>query len=125
MAQHAGYLWTLPMFHCNGWCFTWTTAAVAGTNVCLRRVDPAQIFDLIRKHHVTHYCGAPIVHNTLLNAAAELREGITHKVHGLVAGAAPPVAVIQGKARKRADSTPVHDPPATQPTPKRRSDKRG
>jgi fatty-acyl-CoA synthase len=108
MPQHPVYLWTLPMFHCNGWCFTWTTAAVAGTNVCLRRVDPAAIFDLIRKHHVTHYCGAPIVHNTLLNAPAELRKGITHKVHGLVAGAAPPVAVIEGMERIGVDLTHVY-----------------
>jgi fatty-acyl-CoA synthase len=96
MPRHAVYLWTLPMFHCNGWCFPWTLAAVAGTNVCLRKVDAALIFREIRAHRVTHYCGAPIVHNLLINAPAELRRGIDHTVNCLVAGAAPPAAVIEG-----------------------------
>jgi fatty-acyl-CoA synthase len=61
LPHHATYLWTLPMFHCNGWCFPWTMALIAGTSVCLRRVDPALIFPLIRQHHITHMCGAPIV----------------------------------------------------------------
>ena len=87
MAPHSTYLWTLPMFHCNGWCFAWTMAANAGTNVCLRRVDPRLIFDAIRNHEVTHYCGAPIVHSMLANAPAEWRKGINHKVSGLVAAA--------------------------------------
>ncbi len=90
MPRHAVYLWTLPMFHCNGWCFPWTVAANAGVNVCLRRVDARLIFDAIRAHKVTHYCGAPIVHLTLINAPAEQRAGIDHVVHCLVAGAAPP-----------------------------------
>ena len=68
LGQHPVYLWTLPMFHCNGWCFPWTIAAAAGINVCLRKVDPAKIFELIGKHGVTHMCGAPIVYNTLINA---------------------------------------------------------
>jgi len=67
MPKHAVYLWTLPMFHCNGWCFPWTVAARAGVNVCLRRVDPQNIFDAIRQHGVTHYCAAPIVHDLLVN----------------------------------------------------------
>ncbi len=96
MPHHAVYLWTLPMFHCNGWCFPWTMAANAGTNVCLRKVDPALIFELIRKHRVTHYCGAPIVHQALINAPAEMKKGIEHKVSCLVAGAAPPAAIIEG-----------------------------
>ncbi len=96
MPPHAVYLWTLPMFHCNGWCFPWTMAANAGTNVCLRKVEAPAIFGLIREHGVTHYCGAPIVHNLLLNAPAALRAGIDHTVHCLVAGAAPPAAVIEG-----------------------------
>ncbi|MBE0615272.1 MAG: acyl-CoA synthetase [Burkholderiales bacterium] len=96
MPQHAVYLWTLPMFHCNGWCFPWTMAANAGVNVCLRKVDPVLIFGLIKKHGVTHYCGAPIVHSALINADAKLREGITHKVSAMVAGAAPPAAMIEG-----------------------------
>jgi fatty-acyl-CoA synthase len=99
MPRHAIYLWTLPMFHCNGWCFPWSMAANAGTNVCLRRVDPALIFPLIRANRVTHYCGAPIVHNTLINAPAKLREGIDWKVSAMVAGAAPPAAMIEGMER--------------------------
>ena len=90
------YLWTLPMFHCNGWCFTWSMAAVAGTNVCLRRVDAAAIFGAIRAHGVTHMCGAPIVYNMMINAPAELREGISARVNCMVAGAAPPASTIAG-----------------------------
>ncbi len=96
LPHHATYLWTLPMFHCNGWCFPWTMALIAGTSVFLRRIDPALIFPLIRDHHITHMCGAPIVYSMLINAPALLREGITHTVHGLIAGAAPPAAVIEG-----------------------------
>ncbi|ACB35844.1 AMP-dependent synthetase and ligase [Leptothrix cholodnii SP-6] len=96
LPQHPTYLWTLPMFHCNGWCFPWTMALVAGTSVCLRRVDPALIYTLIRAHRVTHLCGAPIVYSMLIHAPAALREGITHTVNGLIAGAAPPAAVIEG-----------------------------
>ena len=96
MPPHAVYLWTLPMFHCNGWCFPWTMAANAGTNVCLRKVDPALIFPLIREHKVSHMCGAPIVYAGLINAPAALREGINHSIQGLVAGAAPPAAIIEG-----------------------------
>ena len=102
------YLWTLPMFHCNGWCFPWTLAALAGTSVCLRRVEAAPIFDLIRRHRVTHFCGAPVVHNMLINAPAELRAGIDHKVSAMVAGAAPPQAVIEGMERMGMDLTHVY-----------------
>jgi fatty-acyl-CoA synthase len=96
LPHHATYLWTLPMFHCNGWCFPWTMALIAGTSVFLRRVDPALIFPLIREHRITHMCGAPIVYSMLINAPASLRDGITHTVNGLIAGAAPPAAVIEG-----------------------------
>ena len=96
MPPHAVYLWTLPMFHCNGWCFPWTVAANAGTHVCLRRVEPQAIFDLVRRHRVSHLCGAPIVYGALINAPAALREGIAWKLHGLIAGAAPPLAIIEG-----------------------------
>jgi fatty-acyl-CoA synthase len=96
LPKHAVYLWTLPMFHCNGWCFPWTIAARAGVNVCLRKVEAKAIFDAIRTHRVTHYCGAPIVHNLLVSAPPELREGITHVVRAMVAGAAPPAALIEG-----------------------------
>ena len=108
MPPHPVYLWTLPMFHCNGWCFTWTIAAAAGTNVCLRRVDAKLIFDLIRQHRVTHYCGAPIVHNLLINAPGEWKQGISHKVSCLVAAAAPPAAVIEGMERMGFDITHVY-----------------
>ncbi|HZM34513.1 MAG TPA: acyl-CoA synthetase [Burkholderiales bacterium] len=108
MPQHSVYLWTLPMFHCNGWTFPWSMAANAGTNVCLRKVDAAVIFDLIKRHKVTHYCGAPIVHSTLINAPDELKAGITHKVRGMVAAAAPPAAMIEGMERMGFDITHVY-----------------
>ena len=93
------YLWTLPMFHCNGWCFPWTVALKAGTNVCLRKVDAGPIFELIKQHRVTHFCGAPVVHNMLINAPEKLRTGISHTVYGMIAGAAPPQPVIEGMER--------------------------
>ena len=108
MPRHAVYLWTLPMFHCNGWCFPWTMAANAGVNVCLRKVEAKAVFDAIRVHKVTHYCGAPIVHLTLINASAEMNSGIDHVVHCLVAGAAPPAAVIEGMERIGFDITHVY-----------------
>ncbi|BCZ84551.1 acyl-CoA synthetase [Paraburkholderia terrae] len=94
MPKHAVYLWTLPMFHCNGWCFPWTVAARAGVNVCLRKFDAKTVYDLIREEGVTHYCGAPIVQSALANAPAEWREGIAHRVSTMVAGAAPSPTVI-------------------------------
>ncbi|MBP7081531.1 MAG: acyl-CoA synthetase [Rhodocyclaceae bacterium] len=108
MPPQAVYLWTLPMFHCNGWCFPWTLAANSGTNVCLRRVDAKLIFDAIREHKVSHYCGAPIVHSLLINAPSEMREGITHKVSALVAAAPPPAAVIEGMGKIGFDITHVY-----------------
>ena len=108
MPQHSVYLWTLPMFHCNGWCFAWTMAANAGTNVCLRKVEAGLIFELIKKHKVTHYCGAPIVHSTLINAPEEMQRGITHKVSGMVAAAAPPAAMIEGMEKLGFDITHVY-----------------
>ena len=108
MPAHAVYLWTLPMFHCNGWCFPWSIAANAGTNVCLRRVDAAAVFALIRAESVTHYCGAPIVHQQLINAPAALRTGIGRRVHAMVAGAAPPAAMIEGMERIGFDLTHVY-----------------
>ena len=108
MPRHATYLWTLPMFHCNGWCFPWTMAANAGTNVCLRRVEAKAILDAIREHRVTHYCGAPIVHAMLVNAPEEMKRGIAHKVYALVAAAAPPAAMIEGMERIGFDLTHVY-----------------
>jgi fatty-acyl-CoA synthase len=96
LPHHPVYLWTLPMFHCNGWCFPWTMALVAGTSVCLRRVDPLAIWPLMREHRVTHLCGAPIVYGMLINAPAEVRQGLGRVVRGLIAGAPPPAAVIEG-----------------------------
>ncbi len=102
------YLWTLPMFHCNGWCFPWTVAMLGGTHVCLRRVDAAHILAAMRTHGVTHYCAAPIVHNLLIHAPAEQRAGITQTVRGMVAGAAPPAAMIEGMAAIGFDITHVY-----------------
>jgi fatty-acyl-CoA synthase len=102
------YLWTLPMFHCNGWCFPWTLALMAGTSVCLRRVEAAAVFEQIRAHGVTHLCGAPVVHNMLINAPDVMRAGIHHRVHGMIAGAAPPQSVIEGMERIGFDLTHVY-----------------
>jgi fatty-acyl-CoA synthase len=99
LGQHPVYLWTLPMFHCNGWCFPWTMAAAAGVNVCLRKVDPTKIFELIARHGVTHMAGAPIVYNTLINAPDAPDGAAARPVVGLIAGAAPPVAVLEGAER--------------------------
>jgi fatty-acyl-CoA synthase len=96
LGPHPVYLWTLPMFHCNGWCFPWTVAAAAGINVCLRKVDPTRIFQLIARHGVTHMCGAPIVYNTLINSPEAPETSAARPVVGLIAGAAPPVAVLEG-----------------------------
>ena len=108
MPRHPIYLWVLPLFHCNGWCFPWTVAARAGVNVCLRKVDAQNIFEAIRKYHVTHYCGAPIVHNMLINAPAEMKQGINHTVSAMVAGAAPPAAMIEGMEKMGFDITHVY-----------------
>ena len=108
MPAHSVYLWTLPMFHCNGWCFPWTMAANAGVNVCLRKVEPALIFELIRQYKVSHMCGAPIVYGMMINAPVQLREGIEHKVSGLIAGAAPPAAIIEGAEQMGFDITHVY-----------------
>ncbi len=96
MRQHPIYLWTLPMFHCNGWCFPWTITAQAGTHVCLRRVEPESIYDAIERHGVTHMCGAPVVMNMLLNAR---NEKLPRPIEMMTAAAAPPAAVIEGMER--------------------------
>ena len=93
------YLWTLPMFHCNGWCFPWTVAARAGVNVCLRKVEAQAIIDAIKAHGVTHYCAAPIVHGMLVNAPEETKAGLPTGVKAMVAGAAPPASMIEGMER--------------------------
>ena len=102
------YLWTLPMFHCNGWCFPWTIAMQAGTHVCLRKVEAQPILDAMRRHKVDHYCAAPIVHSLIYNASEEMRAGISQKVRGMVAGAAPPAAMIEGMANIGFEITHVY-----------------
>jgi fatty-acyl-CoA synthase len=94
MGKHPVYLWTLPMFHCNGWCFPWTLSIVAGTHVCLRAVRAAPIFNAIADHKVTHLCGAPIVMSTLLNAPAQEKKPLPHVVQFATAAAPPPEAVL-------------------------------
>jgi len=108
MPHFPTYLWTLPMFHCNGWCFPWTVAMLAGTHVCLRKVEAPHILEAMREHGVDHYCAAPIVHNLLIAAPAEMRTGIQQKVRGMVAGAAPPAAMIEGMAQLGFDITHVY-----------------
>jgi fatty-acyl-CoA synthase len=108
MPHFPRYLWTLPMFHCNGWCFPWTVAMLGGTHICLRRVEAKAILDAMREHRADHYCAAPIVHNLLITAPAEWRDGITQKVRGMVAGAAPPAAMIEGMAQLGFDITHVY-----------------
>ncbi|MDB0051803.1 acyl-CoA synthetase [Gammaproteobacteria bacterium] len=96
MTAHPIYLWTLPMFHCNGWCFPWGLAAAAGTSICLRHVRDAAILDSMKKHNVSHFCGAPVVLNTIVNADDSLKVGIKKGIKAMTAGAAPPAAVIAG-----------------------------
>ena len=108
MGDHPVYLWTLPMFHCNGWCFPWTLAANAGVSVCLRQVRDDAVYQAIAKHKVTHFCGAPVVLNTLLAAADELKALVQHEVKVMTAGAAPPAAIIQGMQAQGIDVTHVY-----------------
>jgi fatty-acyl-CoA synthase len=95
LPRYVVFLWTAPMFHCNGWCLPWALAALSGTGVCLRKIEAASILGLIREHKVTHFAGAPIVHKLLLDAPAELWNGITHKLKAYIAGAAPPRATLE------------------------------
>jgi len=108
MGDHPVYLWTLPMFHCNGWCFPWTLAVNAGTSICLRQVRPKAVFEAISKHHVTHFCGAPVVLNTLLSASGNLKQLIQHEVRVMTAGAAPPPAILAGMLSLGVEVTHVY-----------------
>lgn len=96
LPPHAVYLWTLPMFHCNGWCYPWAVTAVAGTHVCLRHLLPAKVFQAIDNYGVTHFCGAPVVLNMLLNAPEEEKLEINHPVTVTTGGAPPPASIIEG-----------------------------
>ena len=98
MGPHPVYLWTLPMFHCNGWCFPWSISVKAGMHVCLRQVRAKPIFDLIAEHKVTHFCGAPIVSSVLLNAREEEKKQLSHVVRFFIAAAPPPAAVLKAMA---------------------------
>ena len=106
MRKHPIYLWTLPMFHCNGWCFPWSLSVVAGTHVCLRAVRAAAMYDAIANHKVTHLCGAPIVMATLLNAPAAEKKPLPHVVEFFTAAAPPPEAVLA--AMKQAGFNVTH-----------------
>ena len=97
--RHSVYLWTLPMFHCNGWTYPWAVTAVAGTHICLRRVDPAPIFAAIAEHRVTHLCGAPVVLNMLVHAPDSVKRRFDHVVEVATGGAAPPSVVIEAMER--------------------------
>src|SRR5262249_24631722 len=96
MARHPVYLWTLPMFHCNGWCFPWSISILAGTHVCLRQVRAKAMYDALADHGVTHLCGAPIVMSLLINAPAEERRNLAQMVAFFTAAAPPPEAVLAG-----------------------------
>jgi len=108
MGHHAVYLWTLPMFHRNGWCFPWTIAAIAGFNVCLRRVSAANIYAAIADHGVAHFCGAPIVLNFVINATDEEKRAFDHKVNVMTAAAPPPAATLQMMQEQGFDVTHVY-----------------
>jgi fatty-acyl-CoA synthase len=105
MPQLPTYLWTLPMFHCNGWCFPWTVTALAGIHVCLRKTEPGPIYDAIINHEVTHMCGAPIVMGMLVNASSQEKRSLPHLVKMLTAGAAPPAAILEQIERLNFDVT--------------------
>ena len=108
MPYHPVYLWTLPMFHCNGWCFPWTLAAVAGTSVCLRKVNGANIYAAIDEHKVSHFCGAPIVLSFVINVTDEEKKPFNHNVHVMTAAAPPPASVLAGMKREGFDVTHVY-----------------
>lgn len=108
MQAHPVYLWTLPMFHCNGWCFPWVLAAMAGTSVCLRRVEAGNIFDSIAEHKATHFCGAPIVLSIIINATKEQRRSFDHQVNVMTAAAPPPASILEAMEKDGFNVTHVY-----------------
>ena len=108
MAHHPVYLWTLPMFHCNGWCFPWTLAAVAGTSVCLRQVSGDAVWKALSGHEVTHFCGAPIVLSMVVNTPESQRQSFSHTVKVMTAGAPPPATTLEAMQRLGFDVTHVY-----------------
>jgi len=108
MVHHPVYLWTLPMFHCNGWCFPWSVAAIAGTNICLRRVNAANIYNAIADQGVTHFCGAPIVLNYVINAKPDERREFDHTVNVMTAAAPPPASTLEAMQRQGFNVTHVY-----------------
>lgn len=108
MPHNPVYLWTLPMFHCNGWCFPWAIAAQGGTNICLRRVDPVVALDLIQAHNVSHMSGAPIVYTMLIDELTRTGAVLPRRLDGMVAGAAPPSSMIESGDRVGFDFTHVY-----------------
>ncbi len=108
MPSHPVYLWTLPMFHCNGWCFPWTVTALAGTHVCLRRVEAGAIYDALAEQGVSHLCGAPIVMQMLVNATDEQRRDFPQPVRMMTAAAPPPAAVLAAMAEQGIEVTHVY-----------------
>jgi fatty-acyl-CoA synthase len=105
MDMHPVYLWTLPMFHCNGWCFPWTIAAYAGTNICLRNVSAKGIFDAIADHKIDHFCGAPIVLGMIVNAPKDEQKPFDYTIHVMTAGAPPPATILQSMSNAGFDVT--------------------
>ncbi|MFD2165824.1 acyl-CoA synthetase [Thalassotalea euphylliae] len=108
MPEPPVYLWTLPMFHCNGWCFPWTIVAVGGTQVCVRQAECETITGLMKEHHVTHFCGAPIVLNMMMNTEPEYLHGLPRGIKAMTAGAPPPPAVIKGMEKLGFDITQTY-----------------
>ena len=108
MQHQPRYLWTLPMFHCNGWCFPWTITAMGGTHVCLRKTEPGPIFQAIVEHNITHMCGAPIVMGMLVNASSKEKKSLTSPVKMFTAGAAPPSAILESIEKLNFDVTHVY-----------------